>query len=246
MCIWVRAQPRRRALALDNFCDILPYHADHLSAPFVPLPSHHVDPELCRYLPLAVTALAEMNRRADIYLSSSLTPRMRELSGAIMALAAGNDLRGDRVLEVRTGHAGSGRGGMCPSDLPQSRDALISMLHSPLALLPTISPLSLSSPAAISPMRSLPCATSQQHVLTLGHHLAASAALLTELARLSTGVGSALRGDAAPLVYSRPAVLQPDGECLCDHDCALGGDSQPVRITLFPALSDLLLAAPLM
>ena len=106
----------------------------------------------CRYLPLAVTALAEMNRRADIYLSSSLTPRLRELSGAIMALAAGNDLRGDRVLEVRTGHADKW-GGL--SDLPQ---ALIIWLRNSFALLPAPIPVLFCSRASPPPptVRSLP------------------------------------------------------------------------------------------
>ena len=82
------------------------------------------------------------------------------------------------------------------------------LFPAPMLLIPFSRPL---PSGAISPPDHL--RNSQQHVLTLGHHLASSAALLTELARLSTGVGSALRGDAAPLVYSRPAVLLPDGEC---------------------------------
>lgn len=57
-----------------------------------------------------------------------------------------------------------------------------------------------------------PIQISQSQVITLGHYLSNSAALLIELSRLTTGLGGALRGDLAPLVYSRPAVLQPDGE----------------------------------
>ena len=48
-----------------------------------------------------VAALAEMVRRTDTHLSTTLTPRMRDLSGAIMALAVGGDVMGNRVLEVR-------------------------------------------------------------------------------------------------------------------------------------------------
>jgi len=36
-----------------------------------------------------------------MYLSASLTPRIRELSGALVALAASGDPNGNRVLEVR-------------------------------------------------------------------------------------------------------------------------------------------------
>lgn len=55
-----------------------------------------------RYTPLAVAALAELLRRTDTHLATSLQPRLRDLSTQLVASAANNESRHSQQTTIRT------------------------------------------------------------------------------------------------------------------------------------------------